>query len=121
VANRDPHSLLYAINSYHPLCALRAKVFAGLCNKYPTLLPQFTKRRWSALMGVQTLCFSRRTGKRRGGTEFVLTWRISVDDVGEAESRVEGEARVPSACKFPWYGGLEGGANGGRCRGGYGE
>ncbi|KAF8538697.1 hypothetical protein BDD12DRAFT_841397 [Trichophaea hybrida] len=104
IENRDPQLLLYAINSYHPLCTMRAKLFASLCCKYPTLLPAFTKRRWAALMGVETLCFSRKTGERRGsggrgggGTEFVLTWRINVDDVGEAESCVEGEVRVPIA------------------------
>ncbi|KAF8250947.1 hypothetical protein K440DRAFT_659175 [Wilcoxina mikolae CBS 423.85] len=100
IENRDPQLLLYAINSYHPLCTMRAKVFASLCSKYPTLLPAFTKRRWAALMGVETLCFSRRRGSGGGGgggTEFVLTWRINVDDVGEAESRVEGEVRVPIA------------------------
>lgn len=38
------------------------------------------------------------SGRESGEVEFVLEWRVQVDDVGEAESRVRGEARVPVHC-----------------------
>ncbi|KAA8893092.1 hypothetical protein FN846DRAFT_914464 [Sphaerosporella brunnea] len=105
--SRDPQLFLWAINTYQPLAVKRAKTLASLCWRYPSLLPQFgasaakTKRRRGrvykphsreivALLGESTLCF-------RQGPEFVLAWRVEVDDVGEAQSCIEGFARFPAA------------------------
>jgi hypothetical protein len=110
----NPQMLLWAIDSYHSLAVKRAKTMAGLCWKYPGLLPQFAakgrkrnargklykpeNREVVALLGEHMLCFRRR-GEVKVGVEFVLAWKLGVDDVGEAQSRVEGHARFPEACE----------------------
>jgi hypothetical protein len=110
----NPQMLLWAIDSYQSLAVKRAKTMAGLCWKYPGLLPQFAakerkkntgskfykpeNREVVALLGESMLCFRKR-GETKGGVEFVVAWKLDVDDVGEALSRVEGYARFPEACE----------------------
>jgi hypothetical protein len=114
----DPQMLLWAINSYHSLAIKRAKTLAALCWRYPGLLPQFAargrkrnkgrvykpeNREVVALLGERMLCFYRRSAekeKSKCGPELVVKWGVGVDDVGEAESNIEGHARFPGACKY---------------------
>ncbi|KAI5848016.1 hypothetical protein BZA05DRAFT_404132 [Tricharina praecox] len=116
---RDPKVLLWAISTYQPLALKRAKVWARLCWRYPGLLPQYapgskriskkakakakahkpSPREINALLGERVLCFRPRSAgkgdKGKRSLEFVVRWSIGVDEVGEAVSTVDGDARVP--------------------------
>jgi len=113
---RDPKVLLWAISTYQPLAVKRARTWARLCWRYPSLLPQYapknkkrnkgksykpSPREINALLGESVLCFCPRSGAEKGkrSQEFVVRWNIEVDEVGEARSTVNGDARVPGVCK----------------------
>jgi hypothetical protein len=51
-----------------------------------------------AWLGRSVLVFRRRGEK--GGVELVVCWRISVDDVGEAESGLSADVRYPGCCEY---------------------
>jgi len=112
----DPKTLLWALSTYQPLAVKRAKTWARLCWRYPALLPQYaprnrtrgkgkaykpSPREINALLGDSVLRFRLASGAGKGGLpqEFVVRWNIRVDDVGEAVSTVDGDARVPDVCE----------------------
>lgn len=101
---RDPQTLLYAIDSYQRMCAVRAKTWRRLAAAFPELAGALEGKaalgRW---WGVDVLRFRvRGTGRKQKdeGPELVVRWGIRIDWVGEAESEVEAAARVPGACRL---------------------
>ncbi|KAH0610398.1 uncharacterized protein H6S33_011925 [Morchella sextelata] len=111
-AEGDVNRVLYALSSYTVLAKRRAGVFARCTRSFPDLLPatgavgvvgkggekgKVGRREMVAWLGRSVLVFRRRGEK--GGVELVVCWRISVDDVGEAESGLSADVRFPGCWK----------------------
>jgi hypothetical protein len=112
---RNPQLLLVGLQSYCEFALKRARIFGRLGRRFPELLGGYgrvegklARREVGAYLGESVLRFRRRKGRGRGETgevEFVLCWKLGIDDTGEVESQVEGDARVPRSCEcsFPLH------------------